>query len=259
MAAWSFDVHSFLAPKAGLNDLECEDALAWNTSKRRFSLADGATEGFDLRRWARLLVKHWTRSTRPIVTTPDVFAGWTETLSGRFGKRWKTRALPWYAEEKARVGAFAAFVGLSFHDSGEALYWQSIALGDSCLLLRRHEGIVDSLPLSDPEAFNSRPILVPSNVDALESAAPSIVCKCGRVEHSDTFLLLSDAIAAWYLRSSRDHASQSRAVAFEDLIARQASGELQDFLAVGRRQGFLRNDDVAAIIVRVQQNAGLGE
>lgn len=258
MAAWSFQVHSFLAPKVGLNDHECEDALGWNTRKRRFSLADGATEGFNSRRWARLLVKHWVRSTRPI-TTPEVFADWTQSVSSRFEKYWKARPLSWFAEEKARGGAFAAFVGLSFHESSEALYWQAIALGDSCLLLRRDGEIVESLPLGDPEAFNSRPILVPSKVGTLESATPSIVCKSGRVEPGDSYLLLSDAIAAWYLRSWRDNTSRPKTLAFEECVASSSYEELQDLFAGSRELGSLRNDDIAAIIVRVRRDIDVSE
>ena len=258
MAEWSFQVHSFLAPKAGLSDSECEDALGWNTRKQRFCVADGATEGFDSRRWARLLVKHWLRSARP-VTTPLVFSGWTQWVSSRFERHWRSRRLSWFAEERARAGAFAAFVGLSFHESNEALYWQVIALGDCCLLLRRDDQIVESIPLADPESFNSRPILVPSKVDALETTAASIVCRSGRVEPGDTYLLLSDAIAAWYLRSWRDDGSRLQARAFEELIARGSYGELQVLVNAGRQSGLLRNDDIAAIVVCVRQDPDVSE
>jgi len=258
MAAWSFQVHSFLAPKVGLSDRECEDALGWNTRKQRFCLADGATEGFNSRRWARLLVKHWLRSTRPI-TTPEVFADWTHSVSSRFEKYWRSRRLSWFAEEKARGGAFAAFVGLSFHESSEALYWQAIALGDSCMLLRRDDEIVESLPLGDPASFNSRPILVPSKVDTLETATNSIVCRSGRVEPGDSYLLLSDSIAAWYLRLWREDGSRTQALAFEEFVARSSYEDLQLLLNGGRECGLLRNDDIAAIIVRVRQDIDVSE
>jgi hypothetical protein len=258
MAAWSFQVHSFLAPKAGLSDRECEDALGWNTRKQRFCVADGATEGFNSRRWARLLVKHWLRSTRP-VTTPEAFVAWTQSVSSRFEKFWSSRRLSWYAEEKARDGAFAAFIGLSFHESSQGLHWQAIALGDSVLLLRRDDEIVEFIPIGDAASFNSRPTLLPSKGDTLETAAASIVCKSGRVESGDTYLLLSDAIAAWYLRSWRDNGRRCQARAFEEFVARNSDEELHVLLNAGRQSGLLRNDDVAAIVVCVGQDKDVSE
>jgi hypothetical protein len=193
------------------------------------------------------------------VTTPEAFAGWTQSVSNRFEKYWRSRHLSWFAEEKARGGAFAAFVGLSFYESGEALFWQAIALGDSCLLIRRDDEIVESIPLADPASFNSRPILVPSKVDSLETAAASIVCKSGRVEPGDTYLLLSDAIAAWYLRLWGDDGGRCQARTFEEFVARSSYEDLQVLLNTGRQGGLLRNDDVAAIVVCVRQDTDVSK
>jgi hypothetical protein len=155
---WNLTVQSVLLPKAGLQPAECEDAIGIRRDIGRFCIADGATEGFDSRRWARLLTKHWVASKR--ILTRDELGPWLNGLSEHFERHWAKRSLPWYAEEKARAGAFAAFAGLAFVLSRDGLSWQTVALGDSCLVHKRNEFILQAIPLSDPAAFGLHPILL---------------------------------------------------------------------------------------------------
>ena len=164
-----FSVATFLAPKQGYEATECEDAVSYNLRKARFSVADGATEGFASRYWARLLVRHWTLSEHPILTAEQLVA-WASTLGSRFDLRWQGRKLPWFAEEKARSGAFAAFVGVSFSESRGRLHWQAVAIGDACLIVRRQGAVVASFPLDDPDRFSSHPILLASSRSAQQRA-----------------------------------------------------------------------------------------
>lgn len=249
MGTPSFEVHTFLAPKEGHSQAECEDALAWNTAKGRFSLADGATEAYNSRRWARFLVKHWTRSSH-LISTPEDFLKWIRTLSSRFSRQSQAQNLPWFAEEKAALGSYAAFLGLYICSCHETTSWKTIALGDTCLFLRRADGTVNSLLLPSDESFTRRPVLVPSNTTALEAVASSIVCKTGSVQSGDVLLLMTDALAQWYLNTSRKKTESSQLLEFERLISSGAGPELEKFLATHRRLENLRNDDVAALIVR---------
>ncbi len=125
-------VGRFLLPKDGCTPNECEDAIGISISRNRFCIADGATEGFDSRYWARLLVRGWVSAARPAVTR-EQFDSLLCSLGVRFGKKWEKKILPWYAEEKAQSGAFAAFVGINFILSGGEVHWQAKTLG-SCVL-----------------------------------------------------------------------------------------------------------------------------
>src|SRR5882724_6163058 len=131
---YTLEVQQLLLPKSGSDWRECEDSIGVRRNARRFCIADGATEAFDSRRWARLLTKYWVLSHRPVLTkeqlTPMLAA-----LGQKFRSHWSKKVLPWYAEEKARGGAFATFLGLSFLDATEmGLSWQAIAIGDSCVI-----------------------------------------------------------------------------------------------------------------------------
>lgn len=242
-----FSTHTFLAPKQGSEARECEDAFSVNSDRMRFCIADGATEGFASRHWARLLVKHWTRSARPILT-PEQLMSWATDLGFRFDRYWQRRPLPWFAEEKARSGAFAAFVGLSFIESNQDLHWQAIALGDACLIIWRQNTITKSFPLEDPADFGYRPVLLPSNRNGQQTTLEKVEIRSALVEAGDSFFLLTDAIAAWFMSTARS--TPQEITRLDQMLDCGAYEELAKFVDEARSDGTLRNDDVA--IVRVQ-------
>jgi hypothetical protein len=245
---WDLTVQSVLVPKAGLRLSECEDAIGIRADIRRFCVADGATEAFDSRRWAKLLTKHWV--AKQGILTREELEVWVKALAERFEHRWTKKSLPWYAEEKARGGAFAAFVGLAFLPSSEGLAWQVVALGDSCLIHKRQGAIIEAMPLSDPAAFGFHPLLLPSKAVQQQGILDSFIITTGHAEPGDVFFLFSDAIAAWYLREMMA-ADSSRATQFERLVAADDSVGVQEVIASERHKQTLRNDDVAIVRVAV--------
>lgn len=240
-------VMQFLLPKDGLLRSECEDAIGVRCDMGRFCVADGATEAFDSRRWAKLLTRCWGGSNR--LLTREEYEPWLRTLGERLERRWTRRPLSWYAEEKSRGGAFAAFVGVAFIWSGDHLSWQATALGDSCLVHRRADSILDSMPISDPEQFGYHPTLVPSNLRHQKDIGDHVKTAHGSAEQHDVFLLLTDAIAAWYLRMAS--ADPSRIGHFDQLLAAGDSEALERMISEQRRDKFLRNDDVAIIRIAI--------
>jgi hypothetical protein len=214
----------------------------------RFCIADGATEGFDSRRWAKLLTKHWVCGHR--LLTREELVLWLRRLGERLQRRWSKQALPWYAEEKARNGAFAAFLGVAFLESVGSLQWQVVALGDSCLIQKRGSRIITALPLSDPNEFGNRPFLVPSNPGAQERAIENVIIHRGMAEPGDVFLLLTDAIAAWYLKNNA--AEPTRVAQLEEALADGDLQRVEDLIAHERAALALRNDDVAILRIAVK-------
>ncbi|SDG00634.1 protein phosphatase 2C domain-containing protein [Terriglobus roseus] len=247
-SGWHFSVSQFLLPKAGSLASECEDAAALSLKQGRFCVADGATEAYDSRRWARLLTKCWAASSH--LLTREEFEPWLSALGDRLERRWTRRALPWYAEEKARGGAFAAFVGIAFIPSEKYLAWQAVALGDSCLVHLRNRTIVNALPISEPEAFGYHPTLIPSKLHRQQGIGEQLTVRSGKVASHDTFLLLTDAIAAWYLRMSLDDSPRVHDLA-QLLDSRDTLGFV-NFIEQERDQKRLRNDDVAIMRITLE-------
>jgi len=236
-------VKIFLLSKEGEPQYRCEDAAAVDRDGLRFSSADGATEGLDSKRWARYITKAWIS---PSTARLDISAlpGCLKLLGERQGQHWVGREVPWYLEEKARNGAFAAFLGL---DLQQAPTWEAIAIGDCCLFIERSGSLIESFPLSSPAQFGSTPILLPSMVSRSPSYLNALQVKSGDLQAGDRLLMMSDAIACWYLRCWLEGLAVKNH--FNHALMKQKKRVLKGIIASERENKRLRNDDVA--IVRI--------
>ena len=243
-AGWELRTQQVLLPKSGLEPFECEDFIGIDEQNCRFAVADGATEAFDARNWAQRLAENWVRSDSAL--TPDTFHDWVANEGIALHATWNQLTLPWYAEEKARKGSFAAFVGVELDLGSEAPSWKAIALGDACLLHCRDGALIKSLPVSESASFNSAPLLVASDPALYKTSAGSVVVDSGRCQNNDVLFLLSDAAAAWYLERFEQNN-------FTDVL--RDNPEAANFFENERLAGRIRNDDIAVIRLEIQQRS----
>ncbi len=251
---WHIQSTHFILPKEGSTLDECEDAVAVNAETLAYSIADGATEAFDAGSWARRLAENWVREERPPLVVEE-FRAWVEAQGRTLQESWAERggALPWYAEEKRRAGSFAAFVGLQFQasvDNEGDLCWRVVALGDSCLVRRRGEQILDAVPVASSQDFNSCPVLVPSRAELGAATLARAITREGATREGDVFLLLTDAVAAWYLEHCERGALKTVAE-FDSLLAGSQNEEVAELIRHERSAGRMKDDDVAIIRLAV--------
>ncbi|CAN5311221.1 protein phosphatase 2C domain-containing protein [soil metagenome] len=209
-------------PKDGNAQDEYEDAaypLSFSDTddqtEFRCAVADGATETSFSGLWANLLVRGYV-DEEPLEESR---------------KKWKaaipSEDQPWYVEEKAQAGAYAALVGLSIHADGT---WDCEAVGDSCLVHIRDNKMLQSFPLTSAEEFNNSPSLICS----LENPTANVEFSNlkGDWQAGDKFLLMTDAISRWVLDQAavelnrvcdleneadlREFSNQQRAILGED-------------------------------------------
>lgn len=233
---------AFWAPKAGNSPEEYEDAYALDVPEGRFAVADGASETSFARRWARLLVDGF------IAEAPEADAAlltaWTKPLAERWAQENDPKALPWYAQEKAKDGAFSSLLGLCL-DSG-AGRWRSLAVGDSCLfLIRKQKTLACAFPIERSAEFNNRPRLIASVSRANESVWGAARAQEGDLAPGDQFFLMTDALAQWFLVETE--MKRHPWAALKRLKAQEDFSAFVDLLRAGRS---LRNDDVT--LVRVE-------
>ena len=246
--AYRIQTRHFVLPKEGSTAEECEDAVAFDAGSLRFAVADGATEAFDARRWAARLAAEWVGAVRAPLTAAE-FGPWLKEQGEWLRASWEGRKLSWYAEEKRRAGSYAAFVGLRLEASGKKMGWRAVALGDSCLVQRRGGEVVSAFPLDTHEAFTSTPSLVPSSDGLREAALARLVEREGRAEPGDTFLLMTDALSAWYFEASarRDPAADE----FDSLLAASENVSLSELVRRERAAARMKDDDVAVVRIEV--------
>jgi hypothetical protein len=243
---WELRTQQILLPKSGFAASECEDFIGINEQNCRFAVADGATEAFDARSWAQRLAHNWVQSDSGL--TAEGFQEWIAAEGRALHSSWNQLTLPWYAEEKARNGSFAAFVGVELDLEAEVPAWKAIALGDACLLHCRDGVLLKSLPLSDSASFNSAPLLVASDPALHKSSAHALVIDSGACQNNDILFLLSDAVAAWYL----EHFEQND---FSGVVEHNDEAGIAAFFENERQAGRIKNDDIAVIRLEIQQRS----
>jgi hypothetical protein len=243
---------AFWDAKVGNTPEEFEDAF-WpadptaTNDGRRYAVADGATESSYSRHWAQLLADAYgagaTKAGKIVARMSELQQEW---LAGH-----RSAGLPWYASQKLELGAFAALLGVRLTGEGEGRRLAAIAAGDCCLVIVR-DGAVDlAWPVARSSDFGSNPAL-------LSSVAPSagqLALLVGlphdhdRLVTGDTLFLMTDAIAAWFLREADD--GRTPWVTVAGFAATDGEG----FVAWARglrTTGVMRNDDVTVGIIDIE-------
>jgi hypothetical protein len=210
---------TFWVPKRGSSPKEYEDAV-WvgpdgdgsgelQAPSLTMAIADGASESLLAGRWARRLVKVF--GTYKAVRTRSAFvaayrtavSGWDDEVA-EYTKEREERGSPiqWYEEPGLAKGAHATILAAEFRDGrgGRAPIWNASALGDSCLFQVRDELLYTSFPVSESTSFSYQPALLGSRGVDESVLRRHVKVTAQDWERGDSFYLMTDALAAWFLR-----------------------------------------------------------
>lgn len=242
----------FWLPKAGSSEADYEDAIAIGPAA--VAIADGATESSFARAWACALTEGF--ACEPLSEKPDL----TELMERvsplqqqwHAGIRWDR--LPWFAEDKARNGAFAALLTLRFEEpilSPETAEpdrerrWHALAIGDTCLFQIRDEALHLAFPLAESAAFDSTPLLLSSNPARNLQVWDQAQVLNGAFKPGDILLLMTDALAKWFLTEI-----ESGAKPWQTLCACADQAAFADLTMTLRAAHRLKNDDTSLIVIQ---------
>src|SRR5204863_208012 len=104
----------------------------------------------------------------------------------------------WYAERKAKEGAFSSLLGVTL----EGERWRALAIGDSCLFVVRSGKVLRAFPLERAEQFSNRPSLLSSVARSNAGVWDDVTMVEGDLATNDRLLLMTDALAQWFLVES---------------------------------------------------------
>jgi hypothetical protein len=255
---------TFWVPKRGSSPWEYEDAV-WigpdgngsgelHSSSLTMAIADGASESLLAGRWARRLVEVFGTNkagrTRPAFVAAYRMAvcGWEDEVA-EYTKERVERGSPiqWYEEPGLAKGAHATILAAEFSDGrrGRAPTWSASALGDSCLFQVRDELLYASFPMSDASSFSYQPSLLGSRgvEDAVLRRHVKVTTRDW--ERGDSFYLMTDALAAWFLRIN---ASGGRPWdPLRDMDTLDAELDFADWVEERRDSDQLNNDDTTLV------------
>jgi hypothetical protein len=236
--------HAFCALKRGDDGWDFEDAFGGDAQVRRWAIADGATGSCFAGAWARRLAREFVRGPAP---RPGAWDGWLPRLRAGWLSEIENGPFPWYVEAKLEMGAFATFLGLQMSQGRGAFRrrWRATAVGDSCLFRLRRNSLIDAFPITCSSDFGSTPSLVGSRS---RSEPVAVFSASGQWEIGDLFLLMTDALAQWFLKEA-EAGGLPQAEVLDLLHQVSPSRAFPAWVDMLRDEQGLRDDDVTLVVI----------
>lgn len=127
-----------------------EDAYAIVRNTGRVAISDGASESFDSKTWAKLLVDAFTKS-------PELNHSWLSTVVRQYNESYDLSKLSWSKYAAFERGSFATLLGIEKFSEQSVIRVQSV--GDSLAVLLSGSKVVCSFPYKKASQFQCRPDL----------------------------------------------------------------------------------------------------
>jgi len=222
-----------------------EDAHAFSSDQQRLALSDGASESYDSKLWANLLV-------RKFADDPQFGPEWMEAAVSAYHSEHDFAAMSWSQQLASERGCFATLLAVE-HDAatGRATLF---GVGDSVAVLVVGREVVRAWPLDDPERFKERPTLLSTLrehngfTQALGFDAASRLDLDLRSFPNSTLMCMTDALGEWTLRMAGEQPER-----LSDLLAIRREEELAALVVAERAARRMRIDDSTLAILRFDE------
>jgi hypothetical protein len=220
---------------------ENEDAYRMAQDRGRVVLSDGASESFDARNWANLVVNKF-------LDTEPSDEGICSCIQA-YGSLHDPSTLSWSKAAAYERGSFATLV--IAQDDPDRQTVVITALGDSLAVWSNGDSVIDTVPYSRAEQFTEKPTLLAtrqefnSSVDAGERGPWNRREWSYNLQGTCLLLCMTDALGAWLLQSQE----QGDSLAFRRLSKIRNSHDFLQLVEAERASGAMRRDDTTLIIV----------
>lgn len=222
-----------------------EDSCKVDTEKGRLALSDGASESFDSKSWAEILVHRF-------VLNPELNEDWLSGLISEYASQFDYENMTWSKQASFNRGSFATLLGIEiFSNLGTV---DIISIGDSLAVLLDGTEFIDSHPYSCAEDFQQRPELFCTNPDHnsffSSSGFFSSHFKTWAISKrkSPYVLCMTDALGEWALRNMSE-----RKPPWEKLKSIRDNSELEELVIIERKNKNMRVDDVTLVVIALNQ------
>ncbi len=185
--------------KGGSEPAECDDAWAYSAEQSALAVSDGASDGFECGLLARALTGAFVK----VPAAGGELTRWLEEPIRLWSAQIRWDDLVWNAREKARRGAFATLLGVTFRPGSgtdPVWRWRAVAVGDTCLFLLRTGEPVQCFPIRQSADFNNTPMLFSTSREHNARVLQAVSWLEGSMQPGDLMVLATDALAAWFLQ-----------------------------------------------------------
>ena len=178
----------------------------------------------------------------------EALHGWLSLGQENWRLEVRLSLIPWQREAKARAGAFATLLGVTItgvSDNVDRFHYQTIAVGNSCLIVIRNDRVRLSFPMGESSEFDNNPSLVCSNPANAEDLWQKVQLRGGDCVAGDRLILTSDDLACWSLSQCEVGETPWRT-----LLALEPC-QWDDWVENQRSVVLMRIDDTTLVIIRV--------
>lgn len=212
----------------------------------RFAISDGATESSFSKEWSDLLVSCYKDLPFDIINLPSTI----ELISKSWNSRINAIDLPWYAAQKAEIGAFATFLGLSLdlHQNR----FEAVAIGDCTMFVIRNDELFETFPINKIDDYGNTPNLFSTNHQYQTDYLNSVFYYDDQIHFNDLFILATDALAAWIFKSTI--AGEKPWINFTTMLddANESNTEFEYWTINKIKNNEIKNDDISLVIIRIE-------
>ncbi len=218
-----------------------EDAIEFIGESGRLALSDGASESFDSRSWARLLVEKFVRD-------PALSQDWLSAAISGYMSRFDVASLSWSKQSAFERGSFATLLCLESDPTHNAV--DVLCVGDSLAVLLEDDELRGSIPYTKSNQFMQRPELFSTNTaqNAFFFSADffSRHHKTWQMKamKSPIVLCMTDALGEWALRHDAQGSPK-----WKTLASIRELSQLETLVCNAREIKDMRIDDVTLAVV----------
>jgi len=239
--------------KMGNGPNENEDSFSYNIEKGKFAIADGVSDSCFSKLWGEILTNFFVNSDYSLFSfegSPDklrykILLPILKHSQEEWNKRIDWKNLPWYVERKARMGAFATFLGVEIKKE-KSWRWRAIAIGDSCLFQVSKGTITDVFPRYKSSDFGNEPFVL-SSVFSFETLKNcKVEFKEGKIDEGE-IILATDAVAKWIIEQYEKGMHIWRKILF------MKEDEMKIFFEDLIQNRYIRNDDITFVRIKIKE------
>lgn len=228
-------------PKDVLYPESNEDYFEIDLTTGRVAISDGASESFDSKTWAHLLVSEFVRN-------PAINVEWLENVVLEYSKQYDLAALSWSKQASFERGSFATLIGLEYFQEKNTL--DVITIGDSMCAFIEERVLRKTFPYSSFEEFQQRPELLCTKRENNEFVQDNtfytkhVTSLTVYPERETHLLLMTDALAEWALRQEAEGVPK-----WGELLNIRSQEDLQELVLIEREEKRMRIDDVTLVVL----------
>lgn len=243
------DIKAFITHKKAEHFADCQDRFSIKTDTKSVAIADGMSQSYQQKIWAKLLVDKYTQNSEwvpNLESVREIAPIWRENVV-RFIQKLKDDNAQQYLiimNENAlasQKSAGATFVGIRF----KGIEWTGYVLGDSCLIETVDNKITNIYTSQQGDDFDNHPDYFDSDPRKLGKGEPRPIK--GALDNSTVLLLVSDPFSD-FLNEKKKQGNEAEYISA--LLSVNNHQEFEDLVSDWRENKGMHNDDSTLIIIK---------